>query len=327
MWGSLAYWCDPSGEVDGHPPRAELHFNIWCDLPGDAPDVLDVGILLKDARTFSGVYLYIPAEVPAESVEDLSSILEDTKTLSAVFNDTLVVGDISDNSFEAKKDGAVKLHVIKLNEFSKYTNLKYIEEEQNRVGTVIEFKKTIFEKSTLIGNYYIRIRIKLDQQLASLFKNEIVPSDRIFTSSFYRTEMIEFRINEKRNYSEALIKKYPRMRTPYIDAIHYFLVRNLKVELVQSHANFRKVRRLEPKLWDRYLQPFGHVSPEDMVIYHWRESVGESERNVQPTGVEDFVALTTFRTSRRNILFFLVVIVFLGAAGSPHANTIIDSIL
>jgi hypothetical protein len=100
------------------------------------------------------------------------------------------------------------------------------------------------------------------------------------------------------------------MEFPKIEAIHYFLVRDISTELVQSHADFRKMRRLEPKLWDSYLRELGTSAPEKWIIYHWKEG------GTPGANVEDFIALTFFTKPRYHLLTYLTVIVLLGAAGS-----------
>ena len=97
---------------------------------------------------------------------------------------------------------------------------------------------------------------------------------------------------------------------PTFGAIHYFLVRNIGTELVRAHAEIRKIRRLEPLLWNSYLKDLGAVSAERMIIYHWREGGRPND------AVDDFIALTWFRTVRRNLWGYLFVILLLGAAGS-----------
>jgi hypothetical protein len=119
----------------------------------------------------------------------------------------------------------------------------------------------------------------------------------------------EFRVNERRNFGTALREQYPKMEMPTIRVIQYFLVRSIATELVLSHADFRKVRRLEPGLWDHYLEGLGQISAERMVIYHWRAGADGKP-------VEDFIALALFRTARQNLLPFLGAFVVLGAAGS-----------
>ena len=87
MLGSLAIWCEPvTSPAKGHGPRLELHFNMWKDLPS-ADDVLDIGFLFDDVRTIRKLHFYVPASVPLESIVDLSRVLHDDKTLSAVFDE------------------------------------------------------------------------------------------------------------------------------------------------------------------------------------------------------------------------------------------------
>ena len=131
-----------------------------------------------------------------------------------------------------------------------------------------------------------------------------------FHSSFYLNQMIEFRLNEKRNFSEELRLRQQNGRPPKISAVHYFLIRDLTVELTQSHATFRKMRRLEPGLWDNYLSKLGSPRPENMIIYHWRELAKDGGT------VDDFIALASFRQSGRNIILYLLAIVVLGVMGS-----------
>ena len=127
-------------------------------------------------------------------------------------------------------------------------------------------------------------------------------------SGFHSTDVIEFRVNERRNFGDYLRKI--KMEFPKIEAIDYFLVRDISTELVQSHADFRKMRRLEPKLWDRYLRELGTSAPERWIIFHWREG------GIPGADVEDFIALAFFTKPRYHLLAYLAVIVLLGAAGS-----------
>ncbi|RDW13784.1 hypothetical protein DIE28_06220 [Paracoccus thiocyanatus] len=85
-----------------------------------------------------------------------------------------------------------------------------------------------------------------------------------------------------------------------------------------QHKPFRKVRRLEGKLWRHYLLGNGGERrvaeyerlADRMVIYHWREDAQDKRP------VEDFVAFASFRASARNIWLYLLIAVLLGAVGS-----------
>ena len=302
MRGSLAVWYDPTGP-GRRAARLDLHFNLWLDLPGP-PDALDIGFQFEEPVAFGALYFYTPGVVNLEFIEDLSGILQDNSTLSAIFNDTLAVGSVSEKAFEAKKGNEVKLQVVKL-AIDQHIHLEKVGD-----GTVIKIARSAFERFVERGEYYIRIRIKLFGELTRVFRDDFYPTERIFLSAFYRTDVAEFRVNERRNFSAALKARYPIMEMPAIRVIQYFLVRSIATELILSHADFRKIRRLEPGLWDHYLEGLGQVSAERMVIYHWR--AGPDENNP----VEDFIALAWFRTPRQNLLLFLAAFVGLGAAGS-----------
>jgi len=308
MRGSLALWCDTvDDEVQGHTPQLELHFNMWLDLK-DEKNVLDIGILFKEARPLRRVYLYFPAKIKLEQIEDLSSNLEDSTTLSAVFNDMLTVGRGSQDRFEAKRSGQIAFHVARL-DLKDDIMCETIQETNEGEGTVLLFQEHFLAKLSNLGDHYIRFRIPLVGDIASLFTSKFDPHDRMFLSAFYRTDVVEFRVNERRNIGAGLRARYPNMQMPTISAIHYFLVRDLATELVRSHADFRKMRRLEPLLWNNYLAALGKKDPEKMVIYHWRAG-GES------TPADDFIAFALFRVAKPNPLLYLVAIILLGAGGS-----------
>jgi hypothetical protein len=301
--GSLAVWYKPRVQDPQNIPQLDLHFNLWRDLPRPS-DALDIGFEFEEPDAFEAIYFYTPGTVRLEYIEDLSGVLQDDATLSAIFNETLTVGADSDRAFEARSGQKVKLRVVKL-ALDQHLTLENIED-----GTIIQITRAAFER-LIEGRYkyYIRIRIKLLGDLAQVFRDDFDPSERIFLSAFYRTDVAEFRVNERRNFGKALRERYPRMEMPEIRVIQYFLVRSIATELVLSHADFRKVRRLEPGLWDHYLEGLGHVSAERMLIYHWRAGLDGNP-------VEDFIALALFRTARPNPLLFVGAVVVLGAAGS-----------
>ena len=65
MDGSLAVWCDTAAkQVVGLEPRLDLHLNLWIELGKGIPNVLDVGILLKELRQIESLNIYFPVEVP-----------------------------------------------------------------------------------------------------------------------------------------------------------------------------------------------------------------------------------------------------------------------
>jgi hypothetical protein len=308
MSRSLAIWYDSSQPVvEDHSAQIELHFNIWKDLP--AGDALDIGVLLKESRTIEQFYIYIPAKIPAGNLRDLAPLLLDQTTLSAVFNDLLVVGAETPHSIAVNRGTATAFHITKL-DLNSDVDIGFID-EGTHTGTIVTIKRHVFKRMHEVGHHYFRLRLDLRGELSSLFQSDDIPTDHMFLSSFYRTEIIEFRINERRNYSTKLREQFPTMAAPTIDGLHYFLVRKTSADLVRAHADFRKMRRLEQDLWIPYLKDLGdpNPSPESMIIYHWRE-LGTSRE------IDSYIALAIFRKARANLYVYVLMIILLGATGS-----------
>ncbi len=79
--------------------------------------------------------------------------------------------------------------------------------------------------------------------------------------------------------------------------------------MTQAHTSFKKMRLLEPGMWDGYLDGCLGFSPDKMIIYHW-SAMGDKP-------VESFTALATFRAYYTgNLLSYAAVIILLGAMGS-----------
>lgn len=309
---SLAIWCDTaSSHTEGVSSKLELHFNIWRDLPkGD--DALDVGIRFKEVRPIKSLFLYIPSHVKISQIEDLSYILGNDKTVSAVFNDTLAIGakSISDYEVINSSTGMISLRVVHINS-SKHIKTIDIKEPGGTLGTVIEFTSELFHSLTEAGDYYLRFRITLAGALKRLFVDDYPQEDRAFHAAFSRTDIIEFRVNERRNFGEELRRQFPKMEFPTIVAIHYVLICDTASELVQSHAAVHKMRRLESNLWTSYLNHFGQVDASRMMIYHWR-SLAKPDK-----AIDDFLILSIFRKNLINPAILVAsAIILLGAVGS-----------
>ncbi|MBL1258622.1 hypothetical protein [Methylocystis sp. Sn-Cys] len=314
--GSLAIWCDPiETEIDGHAPKIELHFNMWQDLPQDNA-ALDVGFRIKEARTIRQLHFYIPAEISLDRVTDLSTVLKNKNTISAIFNNVLKIGSENSLTYQVKNSNdKVYLRVVYI-DFEKHLSIFHLKDGDNTDGTVLTFNDSLFQNLDEVGDYYIRLRLKFGRkELYKLFASKFDAEEKLFISVFSRTDIIEFRVNEKRNFSNTLRSNIPNMFFPDISAIHFLLARRVDVELIKSHADFRKMRKLEPNIWDHYLEQFGKV-PSEMVIYHWREIA-------QPgASVDDFMALAIFRKFIPNFGLYALALALFGGLGSAVQGTL-----
>ncbi|GLI91184.1 hypothetical protein LMG27198_01760 [Methylocystis echinoides] len=280
---------------------------MWRDLPGARDDALDVGFRIKERHAIEKLNLFVPARITFNDIEDLSGHLKNDRTLSAVFNETLEVDDFDDNVFAAVNtyNKKVAFHVISI---VKTTDIcfKYLDDGE---GTIIQFRKSLFEKMKHVGDYYIRFRIVLAGPLKDLFVTSFSQEDKFFVSAFYTTDIIEFRLNERRSFPTSLLKSAGQMKWLDLSSVYFILIRDFKAELIRAHTDFHKMRRLENNLWSDYVSSLSKDPPAQMMLYHWRVKK-TSER------IDDFIALASFRTIKHSLLDYVLGIFLLGMAGN-----------
>jgi hypothetical protein len=316
MRGSIAIWHETiTEEAEGFEPSAEVHINIWRNKERskrDHFDLLDIGFRFNELRSLKSLSLSLPFLLPEQHlVSDLFERMRDESTLSAIFNETLSPGELinSGHTFQASSEKRVQFFVAKCPDCER--EFREIGTGDDRVS-VITLTDAFFSRLRgNVGDHYFRFRIKIPANQTNGFVSTIRPKDGAFLSTISTNEVVEFRLNERRNFSSAIREKlrHPRCALINISAVHYFLIRDMGVEMTQSHTNFNKMRLLEPDMWESYLKDCPGFSPDKMIIYHW------SATGDRP--VESFTALATFRAYYTgNLLFYAAVIVLLGAMGS-----------
>lgn len=315
MRGSIAIWHDKEEDsANGYSPRVEIHINIW---KGDRNSkaqrfhLFDIGLRFKEIRSLKTLSLYLPFAVTQERVTDLFDVMSDDTTLSAIFNETLVAkkGPDANEMFEAQDEsGKTQFHVSSCKSDKDITLRGIV--DGDGTGTVIAFRREFLDRlNTKVGDQYFRLRISVPYETENGFISEMHPKESAFLSTISTNEVVEFRLNERRNFSEAIRKELEgRNDLIEVSAVHYFLIRDMTVEMTQSHTPFKKMRRLEPKIWEKYLGNQRQFYPENMIIYHW-----SSVENP----VVSFTALAKFRAYYAGrLLVYAFVVIGLGALGS-----------
>ena len=320
MRGSIAIWHDKrSDAAEGYAPRVEVHVNIWRNSERAKSrnfDLLDIGFRLKEFRSLRTLSISLPFVVSeAENVTDLFEVMHDASTLSAIFNETLTPGGMQDGAriFAASNTETKRTQFYVSRCSAEQRRLSRIGVGNDEVS-VITLSDEFFEGlRQRVGDHYVRLRIRLPINVQNGFVSTIKPKDSAFLSTISENEIVEFRLNERRNFSAAILEQLQARECGLIDisAVHYFLIRDMGVEMTQSHTSFRKMRRLEPDLWVRYLEGCAGMNPDRMLIYHWSSKPAAGE------AVDSFTALATFRAYYTGSLFaYGAVIVALGAIGS-----------
>ncbi|WP_190234431.1 hypothetical protein, partial [Mesorhizobium sp. M4A.F.Ca.ET.050.02.1.1] len=188
---------------------------------------------------------------------------------------------------------------------------------------VVMLRDQFFDRlRTKIGDQYVRLRIRVPFHVANGFVSEIDAKDSAFLSTISTSEIVEFRLNERRNFSASILERLGGGADLIdVSAVHYFLIRDMTVEMTQSHTGFKKMRRLEPEIWERYLRDEPQFNAQNMIIYHW-SSIAPSQSTV-----ESFTALATFRAYYTGRLWlYALVVIALGAMGSASQAGLVSLI-
>lgn len=324
---ALGLWYQRNNDhpVKHKRPSVELHMNLWRRVgsvkfwrrmgrQSKEPEInyLDVGVRILEPRDIGSLNLYVPFSRDQCDIEDLGHLLREKEIASAVFNEVLEVrsADGSDETFYLEQNGdhILSVHVI---DVARDTKIITSFAGRSSEGFVIRLERDFCSRFEAAGEHYIRLRFVLKGEAAQIFSSDVSSEDGWILSSTTTSEITEIRVNEARSIPESIVScaKGNNWVMPEVVAIHYFLVRDISFDLIASHSNFRKIRRMEPE-WDRYLgEDFPPGSARNMLIYHWRKA-GEGR------DVGDFVTLAKFRRSKGNLAFYILLVVALGAIGS-----------
>jgi hypothetical protein len=267
MRSTLALWYEPTNAGTDRRLLVELHFNLWRDIDVGV-NFFDVGVLIRspkrtaldgkenDAEMAQSVsamlerfFLFIPGELDANQFVDLSRILLQGQTLNAVFNDAVTAMNFTENHFQIFIKGkpyAAFHHLMRDD-----VEFLPIDMERGWVGTLVIFRRSVCARFSENGQHYVRFRFRLDQRTFDLFSSESSPRDWFLLSSFSRTELTEFRLNERRSFPGEIAARVSGDGAKYfeLETIHYFLMRDRRYELIGAHTRFRKMRQLERYLW------------------------------------------------------------------------------
>lgn len=318
---TLALWYQRgvTHPVKAKLPLVELHVNLWRRVGRNDHEInyLDIGIRIVEQRDIGALNLYVPFQPAHCAFEDLAYLLRRNEIASAVFNELLDVQPSEDGAgtFFITQRGA---HMLSVHEIDGACDIEFVTEFPDRAppGFVIKILPDFCAKFQSPGEHYIRFRLALGANAAHIFSSDVSNEDSWILSSTTTSEITEIRVNEVRSIPESVLRlaKMHNWLTPQLVAIHYFLVRDISFDLIASHSNFRKIRRMEP-VWDAYLGPkFPPGSARNMLIYHWRKVAEAGD-------VGDFVTLAKFRRSEGNLAFYIVLVIALGSLGSGlHAS-------
>jgi hypothetical protein len=273
---------------------------------------MDMGLKVGDTnQLIHKIFIYIPHELQnkIEIIEDIGSKLNDPKLLKAVFNE--------DYSLETK--GSKEFLVKNAND-----NLFYIYglDVQNDINIIKQFNGTTISFDHKINDTNITYyRFRLKSIFVERLSEKLNPKNSFLESAFSTIELIDFKINDKRNLNLSLIE-YVRPKGRFkINLIHYFIMRNIKDEYIVSNQETNSVRPLEKDTWEAYLGNKSYVKDRYMA-YHIKR---KAESN---NSIIDFSVFFKFRYEDNKLpiyIFYLLAFGLLTEVWGNKLNSFLDN--
>lgn len=335
MAKSLAFWLEGN---NSKKTNIELHFNFWSlnDNEKHSINYLDVGVKFLGAATAEYIKVYFPFLVPKEKyVSSLGAIIcGQSQLLPAIFNTNVKSvnpgPERTDSTFQNEQDSKLRFHwQIELGNPGEGVSLEDVV-DANDSGTILSFPMKLFRNSTVDfpneeerPNYF-RFRVKISNDDKNTLSQTYRSKDAKVLSRLESTEVVDFRVNEIRNLPPKIRSRLES--DSCITAVHFFLIRETHSEHKLSHTEFKRCRVLEKSLWDPYLRtdPRSNLTiPEQMLIYHWKESVTNEDGSETLRYLDNFSAFAKFSkttVSTATLAGFILTIIALGVISGVTGN-------
>lgn len=299
----IAIWCS-SVKTKSVSQSLEVHFNLWkLGKRRNANCFLDIGLMIQNATEASHINIFIPERVAKSDIEDLGiTFREKPDLVSTLFNE-----DYRTSSGAQEKvvdvSGVDRTTVF-------YIYVLDLESDvliENAYGGSI-IKICISQELTGKKHYY---RIRLKNPYVDSISHIYTPPNSVLESAFSQTELVDFRLNEKRNLNSSLLERMRLEGEVSFIKTHLFLMREASDDYVYSHKPPHSSRQLEADLWKGYIG--ADYSFDKMIAYHWKETNTHNS----------FSAFVKFRYIRCNpltIATFIIIIIILGFLSGLAAN-------
>lgn len=296
----------------------------------EATSFLDIGVKFSNIESRINIYLpFIIQENIYDSQMGLK-VANDVLLLSAIFNTEIKNITFSDSRYHHSditfSSGEeirffTNIELINSNSFGNGVELHHVEEE----GTIISFPLSNFDLKEKTSGYF-RFRLILEGANKKALSTYYKPSDRFLLTTEETVEVIDFRINEVRNTPES-INCFITEKVP-LDAVHFFIIREVESEFVMSDKSYSRCRFLEGDLWKKYLQTKHLKSIQrvpKMLIFHWKETSKPKNDNndIDSKRLNNFSAFAKFRYPRYS-LFIILRSIMIALILSVAANKLSD---
>lgn len=297
---SLQIWYE--GETDAS--KLKLDVNVWrLKRTFRRKIYLDFGVKVLEPEAVNRIFMYLPFDIMKENIKDLGEKLTDQFLLNGIFNENYVVNSKAKNIYvNEENNNSVIFSIYQLD-----NNLD-IRVERRYSGTIVSF-----DVKDIKYPMYYRFRIETNNY-GTLFE-KYKPRNSFFDSAFVETEIIDFRINEKRNQDRGLVELIEDNKKFTIKSINFFVMTPIQDEINSDGINLVYKRQIEMgNFWKSYLG-----------CEYKRMSVYKCKTTSDIKVIEDFNCFCKINYRKSNfgtILIYLLVLCLLAVLFNTLSNQI-----
>ncbi len=299
----IAIWCS-SKNSQSASHSLEVHFNLWkLGKRRNANCFLDIGLMIQEATEVSHINIFIPQPVARFDIEDLGiTFRKNPDLVSTIFNeDYRISSRAQDKIVEVLSVDRIPIFYMYVLDLDSDVSI-----ENAFGGSIIKIR---IPKELADKKHYYRIRLK--SPYVDSISHIYTPSNSLLESAFSQTELVDFRINEKRNLNRSLSERIHSEGEISFNKTHLFLMREASDDYVYSHKPPDGSRQLEADLWKGYIG--SDYSFDKIIAYHWKETDIHYSFNA-------FVKFRYLRSNPLTIATFIVIIIILGIFSGVVAN-------
>lgn len=336
---AITYKLDPklqAKDPNDKQVTADLHVNYWklprCIWGSSYTRFVDIGIMIHDyANYLNSIQVFIPFKIKQIQIKDLGGkIGSSTELLCSLFNEEFVcTNDQNAKSYYSVNTPPGSAHkpffIYKLDienfDVCEVGNGSLLNIKILTVPSNIKGLQEIKDKNTKeipLANLYLRFRIE------NLKKNTFCSitsiQNDVLQKAFSKIEYLDFKVNRRRDIEgkvqEIINKEYVYLK---YKKIHFFFGSSFKDGEIEGSLPLKDTRIIDISRWAKYFEDVKFNSNSVMTTHHWE---AKAEGNELKERFDLFFKTKYSSDSFFKILWYIAIVIVLGAAGSLLANKI-----
>lgn len=280
--GSLAFWYTKKARYTGDPLSVVMNFNLWTQCASSEETFLDIGFVVSNIASAEHLTLYIPFK--KADVKDLTDNIRDSKTMSAIFNESYSIVDLSNTVHfwpvrNSTGDTVFYIYSWEKSPETSAVSIQPINASTEHEGTIFKINTSaiLAQFSALDGvdttkknDLYFRFRVTIPNTVArDTIVRKYTPRDSFLQSTLATTYIVDFRFDDLRSLPSSITESMQTQKFEFtpVSKLHFFLMTKAHVD-VETGPQAITIRELEENTWDDYISK--RFDTRDIVAYHYK---------------------------------------------------------